>query len=396
MKKMRIIIGMFMALSITVMMGCVEEFEANITDMPTEGLVVEGDIISDSTVVFQLSKTLPLDISGENEDLFDTFQDVDAEVCVKGSDGTLWQAQWWGRGKYRVEIGTLKPDVAYHLEIQYNGDTYQSEPQRPLKTRGIEKMAFRQPDLNGPVTISLDTEEGEAGGADYYLWFFEEDWEVRAHFQTLYLYEPEFKRIVEYAYPPVAQGWCYNSTDQIILGTTESNTKNQMVEKTIRTIENNDHRLSCLYSIRVQQRNLTRQEYEYYQVRNKMSNEMGGLFTPQPSELPTNITCSDPSRKVIGYVGCNMGVAHYQLYIPEEEVFYLDTYQCMTGEEPAGSNQDKYMAGFQVWDVMYSDVFWTKNRCVDVRQMHADPMGRPKWWPNPYLYYPETPDYVGF
>ena len=141
-------------------------------------VVVEGDIISDSTVVFQLSKTLPLDISGENEDLFDTFQNVDAEVCVKGSDGTLWQAQWWGRGKYRVEIGTLKPDVEYHLEIQYNGDTYQSEPQRPLKTRGIEKMAFRQPDLNGPVTISLDTEEGEAGGADYYLWFFEEDWEI--------------------------------------------------------------------------------------------------------------------------------------------------------------------------------------------------------------------------
>jgi hypothetical protein len=146
----------------------------------------------------------------------------------------------------------------------------------------------------------------------------------------------------------------------------------------------------------VQQRNLTRQEYEYYQVRNKMTNEMGGLFTPQPSELPTNITCSDPSRKVIGYVGCNMGVAHYQLYIPEEEVFYLDTYRCMTGEEPAGSDQDKYLAGFQVWDVMFSDVFWTKNRCVDVRQMHADPMGRPKWWPNPYLYYPETPDYVGF
>ena len=58
MKKMRIIIGMFLALSITVMMGCVEEFEANITDMPTEGLVVEGDIISDSTVVFQLSKTV--------------------------------------------------------------------------------------------------------------------------------------------------------------------------------------------------------------------------------------------------------------------------------------------------------------------------------------------------
>ena len=375
---------MWMTLVLTMMMGCVEEFEANITDMPTEGLVVEGDIISDSTMVFRLSKTLPLNMTEDNEGLLDAYLDVDADLCVKGSDGTLWPGYWWGRGQYRVEIGTLKPDVEYHLEILYNGDTYQSEPQKPLKTVGIEKMSFRQPDLNGPVSVMLDTQESE--DTQYYLWFFEEDWEVRAHFASTFLFVPEFDRIVEYDYPPVAQGWCYNSTDQIILGTTESNVTNKIVGRVIQKIENTSHRISCLYSIRVQQRTLTRQEYEYYQVRNKLSSEMGGLFTPQPSELPTNITCSNPERKVIGYVGCNMGIARYQLYIPEEEVFYLDNYRCETGMDPDGSAMDKYVAGFQVSDKVETDIEWSKARCVDVRKMLADPKGRPSWWPNPYLY----------
>lgn len=185
------------------------------------------------------------------------------------------------------------------------------------------------------------------GDSEYYLWYFEEDWEVRAHFQTTYLYDAELNGLIEYPYPPVAQGWCYNGTDQILLGSTESVTGNQIVGRTIQSIKPTDHRLSVLYSIRVQQRNLSRMEYEYYQVRAKLNNEMGGLFTPQPSELPTNITCSNPTRKVIGYVGCNMGVAHAQLYIPEEEVVYIDSYSCDIGKDPAGSYLDKYAAGFR-------------------------------------------------
>lgn len=392
MKKFRLIIGM--ALAITVLMGCVEKFEANVSEMLAEGLVVEGNIISDSTVIFSLTKTLPLSITGDNEDLLESYLNVDAELSVQGSDGTLWQGYRMSSNQYFVRIGTLKPEVEYHLEILYKGDVYQSKPQRPLANRGIKDVTFRQPDQDGPVTISLDTEEGEEGGTDYFLWFFEEDWEVRAHFPTTYLYEPSVDAIIPYDYAPVAQGWCYNGTDQIILGTTESNTSNQMVGKTIQTIQNNDYRISCLYSIRIQQRNLTREEYEYHQVRAKQNNEMGGLFTPQPSELPTNITCSNPSRKVIGYVGCNMSVARHQLYIKEKDVFYVDNYQCDLGKEPEGSYKDKYTAGFQVADKVETSVEWARVRCIDVRTLQADPYGRPDWWPNDYLHI-KNRDFVG-
>ena len=122
--KNKTIISICGALVITLMMGCIEKFDADFDEMITEGLVIEGNIISDSTVGFQLSKTLPLDITEDNADLFGSYLDVDAELAVKGSDGTSWPGYWRGKGKYGVEIGTLRPDVEYHLEILYNGDTY--------------------------------------------------------------------------------------------------------------------------------------------------------------------------------------------------------------------------------------------------------------------------------
>ena len=386
MKKFKTIIGIWVALFVILLAGCVEEFEANISDMPIEGLVIEGDIISDSTVVFNVNKKLPLTFTDENDVFYDNYVNVDAELNVLGSDGTCWTGQALGEGQYRVEIGTLKPDVEYHLEVKCDGDTYQSAPQKPLTSIGIEKLTFVQPDLNGPVTIQLNSEEGGVDDSKYYLWHFEEDWELRAEFVTTSLYNVVYNKIERFEYPPVAQGWRYNVTDQYVLGTTGSMVKNQIVGKTLHSIKNTDNRLSVLYSIRVYQRSLTEREYEYYHVRAKLNKDMGGLFTPQPSELPSNITCSNPLRKAIGFVGCNMNVSQRQLYISTDEVAYVNKVDCDFGGEPEGGNRDKFKAGFQVCD---DTPTWAKGECVDVTWLGADPKGRPDWWPNPYLYYKE-------
>ena len=227
----------------------------------------------------------------------------------------------------------------------------------------------------------------------YYLWYFEEDWEVRAEFASKFLYDPSTDKTTTYDYPPVAQGWCHVGLDQIMLGSTEAYAENRVTGKILKTIPNSDHRLSVLYSIRIEQRDLTRKEYEYYQERSKQNNEMGGLFTPQPSELPTNITCSNSARKVIGFVGCNMGVTRKHLYISNDEVGYLNKFDCRVGQDPQGSNKDKYSAGFQISNIMVEGnnvyVEWAMRECVDVTMKKADPKGRPSWWPNPYLTYEE-------
>jgi hypothetical protein len=112
---------------------------------------------------------------------------------------------------------------------------------------------------------------------------------------------------------------------------------------------------------------------------------MGGLFAPQPSELPTNIICSDPERKVIGYIGCNMAVDYRQVYIAMKDINYTYETAIQCAETNDGTPYENYVAGKQVTRTEHG-VFWADLKCVDVRYWGANPDGRPEWWPNPYLY----------
>ena len=69
------------------------------------------------------------------------------------------------------------------------------------------------------------------------------------------------------------------------------------------------------YSSLVHQRAISKAEYEYELARRQASSEMGGLFTPQPSALPTNIHCLSSDKHVLGYVGCSLNIAEYRFFI---------------------------------------------------------------------------------
>ena len=99
MNKFKAVIGVLWAMSVAMMIGCVEEFDAGVKDMSAEGLVVEGNIVSDSTVVFQLSKTMPLTNSNEALGNLGAYMVVNAELQVIGSDGTSWQGESTGLGR---------------------------------------------------------------------------------------------------------------------------------------------------------------------------------------------------------------------------------------------------------------------------------------------------------
>ena len=49
---------------------------------------------------------------------------------------------------------------------------------------------------------------------------------------------------------------------------------------------------------------------------------MGGLFVPQPSELPSNIRCESSNKQAIGYVGVSLNVAEYRIFISTDDIQY--------------------------------------------------------------------------
>ena len=373
--------GLFLLLA-----SCVETYEAKIDDAGEGCLVIEGNIISDSTVTFYLSRTF-----GLNESYPPTgYNQVEAEVAVVGSDGSRWNGVGVGDGAYQVRIGTLSESAEYSLEVVYQDETYTSDPQKPLRSTPISDVRFQQErEGNGhysnplPVEIYLSTEGSDPDASEYYFWNYIEDWEVRAPYYCRYVYDPKGDSVAVYDEPPYAQGWMHSESYSILIGTTEANSVNRIDDKLMYSIGTASVRISFYYSTLLVQRNMSKGEYEYYQARKKYSEDMGGLFTPQPSELPTNIKCSNSKRVVVGYVGCNMNVSTRRLNIPTEAVDYTLTLDC---KDVPWEKSDLYMynEGYQIKDRLPSGAYvWGRLECSDVRVWGAnvDKNARPSWWP---------------
>ena len=115
---------------------------------------------------------------------------------------------------------------------------------------------------------------------------------------------------------------CHSESSEIIIGNMEINKDNRVKDKCLYSIEADDIRFSCYYSTIVKQRKISKGEYEYYQEKIRLNEEMGGLFVPQPSELPSNIRCESSNKQAIGYVGVSLNVAEYRIFISTDNIQY--------------------------------------------------------------------------
>lgn len=375
-------IAILLSVICAVLSSCIDTFDARIPNNVSNLLVVNGNIISDSTVVISLSKTFT--INREEPPL--GYNTMDAEVRVVGSDDTSIEGVAMGEGQYKIQIGQLNQSTQYSLEIVYEGNKYTSQPQYPIKSTTIDDLTFEQPEDYGDIYICASTQDTETTEPLYYLWSYIEDWEVRTAYYSRWVYVFDEDTIYTYDKPPYAQGWTHHISDKTMLGSTESNITNQLKNKRIYSIKSNDIRVSYYYSTLLTQRNISKGEFEYYQCKLKQNEEMGGLFTPQPSELPTNITCDNSEKQVIGYVGVNMNVSQRRLYISTDDIQYQNTLKCwaIKGNK---LNRDMAEQGLRIayyieGPGMSAGYYWAPIACCDCRALGGTP-NKPSFWPLP-------------
>lgn len=302
--------------------GCIEEYEADIPAEDSNLLVVEGAICSGNVNKFILSRTQAIKSS-------DTPQMVTgAKVSVRGSDGSEYMTQETN-GYYSCWIDALTPDVEYYLHIEADGEVYESEPQKPLRTEKIAEVKAVQytPESNIDVLVTPAT-PFDSDKTNYYSWTYDETWEVHSDYTTILYYDTETleHKIKVDQFPSL--GWKDATSSTIIVGAS-SNYEGQHIQKLeMYNIGRGSERMYYRYSCLVHQRAISKAEYEYELARRQAGSEMGGLFTPQPSALPTNIRCLTSNKHVIGYVGCSLNTSEYRFFLnakdfsilyPEEE-----------------------------------------------------------------------------
>jgi len=289
--------------------GCIEEYEADITSEDSDLLVVEGTICSSQLNKFILSRSQPINSSNMPQMI------MGARVSVRGNDGSEIMTEE-SDGCYCCRVDALNPNVEYYLHIETDGEVYESEPQKPLRTEEIADVSVLQdtPESNLDVLVTPDV-PFDPDKANYYSWTYDETWEVHPDYTTVIYFDTTIMASVYDPYQFPTRGWKDAKGSEIMIGTSLNYEGQHIRRLKLYDIDRSDERMYYKYSCLIHQRAISKAEYEYDLARRQAGSEMGGLFTPLPSALPTNIHCLTSQKHVIGFVGCSLNTSERRFFL---------------------------------------------------------------------------------
>lgn len=293
----------------TAFAACKRSFEPDGKATNTNYLVVDGFINcgADSTTI-NLSRTVLLSQkqSIKNE--------TGATISLESSTGVFYNFKETKPGKYQVAPLNLPLTATYRLNIKTsNGKTYQSDFVEAKVTPPIDSITYNRT-IDG---LSVEVNARDARGKTiYYRWTYEETWKYHAGIYSFY--ESTGPSIVDrfnFLY------YCYRGevSTLINLASTLKFNEDVVSKKAITFIPNRSEKLSEKYSIYVKQYALTKEAFEFWEAQRKNTEQLGGIFDPQPSELKSNIrSVSNPDEPVIGFVSISTETRLRKFILPKE------------------------------------------------------------------------------
>jgi hypothetical protein len=167
-------------LSLVVMIGCREIYNAPISSPDTGYLVVEGFINATGITAIKLSRTTKL-----NEGNAIVYE-YGASVTIEGDNNEIFLLSEKENGTYASDQLSLAPNEKYKLRIKTsNGAEYISDPSVYRLTPAIDSITWKRE--NG-VRIFINTHDPQ-NNTRYYKWEYEETWEFHSTFQSSLKYE---------------------------------------------------------------------------------------------------------------------------------------------------------------------------------------------------------------
>ena len=376
----------YATLLIYLLSSCITDYEAVGVEDRSGILVVEGAIAEEGTKI-NLSRTVAINEPFSQIDLEDI---TNASIqIIDESHNIIAVTEESYPGTYIVkENFSFVPGMKYALDIQLNNKHYQSEFVTPTSTPEIDEVSWIVNDDHSiDIFVSTHAPDNETL---YCLWDFEENWELRAYYQSLYRYDPITDKVI----PQRLDGdnryycWASNYSKSLLLASTEKYKEATIKNHKIHTLKPGDSRYSYLYSISVNQYSLSKEASFYFTNLQRNIEEGGSLFAPQPSEITGNIRClSDTDENVIGYIFAAKP-STFRTYIPMAELglSYLED-RPFCSEEFYEHPKEAYYWGYGIYDEINAaseTFFYTFTKCVDctLRGFGNPTKTKPDYWPN--------------
>jgi hypothetical protein len=298
-------------------------------DPPSEGyenlLVVEA-LLSDDDEAFEvgLSRSIPINTGG-------LVPEANAQVSISDNIGNVFDLFEVSPGRYSTTPDFLSQTGRfYQLHIQTaDGNQYESDTVLLRETPPIDSVFYKYEERvtterveNIPgLQIYLTTHDPN-NNTWYYRWEFEETWEFRTKYNSTQIWEDEMLLERE---EQINRCWKHAESAWILLATSKNLNEDIISEFPLIYISNATDRLDTKYSILVKQYALSEKSFNYWKELEKINENLGTLFDPQPYQLTGNIhNIYDENDIVLGFFDAS-SVQKERIFISRGEFQYFVT-----------------------------------------------------------------------
>jgi hypothetical protein len=279
---------------LVVAFSCVEPYNPPAIKELVDILVVDGFLNStDSSAEVRLSKAAALsDQSGPQPEL-------NALVQIEDENGNISQLTETGDGRYFIQKMNVNPALKYRLSITRSNDKKYVSDLIELKiSPPIDSISWASSIQTKGLEIYANTHDASRN-SKYYQWTYVETWEYSAGHYAAY-------KIKDGVVVPQDENlyrcWISKPSTEILINSTSNLTEDAIRNFRLLTIPLGSSKLNKKYSLKVQQRVLTEEAYDFWLQLKKTTESLGSLFDPLPSQVVGNLTSiSDDSEPVLGY-----------------------------------------------------------------------------------------------
>ena len=355
--------------------GCIEEYNPKGIEEVSDLLVIEGTI-TDNESVFNIRTSV-----GLSEKLTDKENVNGAIVYVEKENGERLPGTFSGDGTYKVITGTLDAGMKYRLYLTIGNEEYRSEFLSPLFTPEIDSITYLKRGEGEPVNMCVHTHDPK-DQSRYYMWSYKEIWEVKAELYARLGYLGDVLqdfRLTTSENTYYCWGRDYSKT--MLIGATDKLSENIISQKKLLEMPCSSEKLSILYYIEVDQKQIRKEAYDYYSNIQKNVEQTGSIFAPIPSEMRGNIVCiTNPDLPVIGYIEVST-LTNKSLFVPESENLYESSpehcHDFVTDDPDFRYPVYGYFESMPPEPDKFAPHF-----CVDCRLKPNASKDRPDFWPN--------------
>jgi hypothetical protein len=355
--------------------SCIKSYEPDVLKAPNQFLVVDGVINCSpgGVTTILLSRTRNL------TDTIINVPELRAQVFIESSNNGFALNEV-SNGVYKSAPLNLNSSNLYRLRILTStGDEYVSEYVPVLITPFIDSVSWQQD--NETINISISTHD-PLNQSKYFKWEYEETWEYKAVYESILKFtngQIQFRDSSEMT----SRCWLNNISYDILTESTSQLSEDRIVNETLINLPAKSPKLEVRYSVLVKQYSLTKAAFEFWEIVEKNTQQLGSLFDPQPSQLKGNIkNTKNEKEPVIGIVSAST-INSQRIFIQRGEIIngHSPITSCTVLIVPA-QDAPAYLVNpdnVPAYSVSGGGVAISTKPCVDCR-LQGGTVQKPSFW----------------